>query len=152
MAGLYAHYEADLVADVLMAEGFTVRIRSVHHPKMRALTQHQLRKYRSYLNSTAPIPHAIEEQMEIERAECAIEGWSGEGAVDREGQPMPFTPENVRQVLGDPKMVHFRKDVLLASTSITAFQRQELAELGKASSLSSGPTSSGPTAGTPPAA
>jgi DNA replication protein DnaD len=143
MGGLYQQYDAEMEADITMAEDFVVRIRSDLHPKMRKLLQYQQKKYRAHTNSNAPVPTAIQDQIDIEKAECAIVGWSGSGAVDREGKPMPYSPEAVRQVVTE--LPHFRRDVLIAMYSLASFQKAELAELGKSSSGSSAPTSSAPT-------
>jgi len=142
--GLYQTYDAELEADITMAEDFVVRIRSDLHPKMRKLLQHQQKKHRAHLNSNAPVPPAVQDQIDIEKAECAIVGWSGKGAVDREGKPMPYSPEAARQAVTD--LPHFRRDVIVAIYSLATFQKAELAELGKSSSGSSEPTSSAPSA------
>lgn len=139
--GLYDSYDGELEADLTMAEGFIVRVRSDLHPKMRRLLQHHAKKYRAY-QGTTEIPLEVQDAIDIDKAVCAIAGWSGEGAVDRAGNPMPYSAEAARQVVTE--LPHFRRDVLIAAYTRAAFQKAELAELGKSSSASSAPTSSAP--------
>ena len=139
---VFQAFDAELEADVAMAEGFVVRIRSDLHPKMRKLLQHHAKKYRAY-QGQADVPLEVQDAIEIDKATSAIAGWSGPGAVDRQGKPLGYSEAAARQLVTD--LPHFRRDVLIASYSKASFQKAELAELGKDSSTSSEPTSSGPT-------
>ncbi len=141
--GVFQAYEAELEAEVTMAEGFVVRIRSDLHPKMRKLVQHHAKKYRAY-QGQADVPLDVQDAIEIDKAICAIAGWSGAGAVDREGTALPYSDAAARTLVTE--LPHFRRDVLIASYNRASFQKAELADLGKDSSGSSAPTSSAPAA------
>ncbi len=149
MAGLYDQFDAGDKAKVSFGPGITLTVLSDFHPAMRRHTQSQRKRYRTYLDMTE-IPEDIAVKMDVEKATAAVEAWEGDGITGRNGEPLPYSRENVKQVMTD--LPWLRREVLIACLSKATFQRQELADMGKDSALPSeqssptpiGATSSGP--------
>ena len=139
---VYQEFDAELEADVQMADDFVVRIRSDLHPKMRKMTQFLSKKHRAYAGQS-DLPLEVQDDVDIRKAACAIAGWSGSGATDKDGKPLEYSEATALALV--TAMPQFRRRVLIHAFTEANFRKADLAELGKDSSTSSEPTSSGPT-------
>lgn len=143
MSGTYGDYALDAT---LEAEGAWVEFRGGMQLRVRS---DSTRAVRQWANKNAKgqrqqiiahggiLPVDMIDKNEI--AMCAavlVSDWRG--VTDRDGKPLPYSPENVRQVLTD--LPSLRREVLFTARSEETF-RPEADELGKTSAPPSGPSS-----------
>jgi hypothetical protein len=139
--GLYQRYATDKALEqdgvwVEMLDGVAFRIISDQNPKIRELKRRQMKKHRQYFLNM-DVPAHIEDDMNIETAVALVNGWRGP-ITDADGQPMAFTPENVKRVMTDLREV--RQNILFAAGTAETFRAAEVEAMAKNSETPSTPS------------
>lgn len=126
---IYSQYETDTESEetgkwVEFRGGARIRVRSDNSTKARNWYAATAKKQRNLIASNGGIlPPKLSDQNDIDLlTEALISGWDPVTILDRSGQEIPFTKENVRQLMTD--LPSLRRDILYIARSDETFRSQ----------------------------